>query len=72
MIKSDEIAMVFNTTFGTQSIVDSFSIRRSALVYNLAYYTTVAGMEAVADGILALQRETLDVTPLQEYYPPDG
>ena len=72
MIKSDEIAMVFNTTFGAQSIIDSFSIRRSALVNNVAYYTTVAGMEAVVDGILALQRETLDVKPLQEYYPQDG
>jgi len=72
MIKSDEIAMVFNTTFGAQSIIDSFSIRRSALVYNVAYFTTVAGMDAVVDGILAMKRETLDVTPLQEYYPQRG
>jgi carbamoyl-phosphate synthase large subunit len=72
MIKSEEIAMVFNTTFGAQSIVDSFSIRRSALVYNVAYFTTVAGIEAVVDGILALHRESLDVKPLQEYYPLDG
>ena len=72
MIKSDEIALVFNTTFGAQSIIDSFSIRRSALVYNIAYFTTIAGAEAVVDGILALQRENLDVTPLQEYYSSDG
>ena len=69
MIKSDQISLVFNTTFGAQSIIDSFSIRRSALVYNVAYFTTVAGIEAVVDGILAMQRESLDVTPLQEYYP---
>jgi carbamoyl-phosphate synthase large subunit len=68
MIKSDEISLVFNTTFGAQSIIDSFSIRRTALVYNIAYFTTIAGAEAVVDGILALQRENLDVTPLQEYY----
>ncbi|PLX80068.1 MAG: carbamoyl phosphate synthase large subunit [Desulfuromonas sp.] len=72
MIKSNEIAMVFNTTFGAQSIIDSFSIRRSSLVYNIAYFTTVAGIEAAADGILAMQREMLDVTPLQEYYPTAG
>jgi len=72
MIKSDEIALVFNTTFGAQSIVDSFSIRRTALVYNIAYFTTIAGAEAVVDGILAMQRESLDVTPLQEYYSTDG
>lgn len=67
-IKSHEIAIVFNTTFGEQSIFDSFSIRRSAVVYDVAYYTTVAGMIAAVDGLLAMQRETLDVKPLQEYY----
>jgi carbamoyl-phosphate synthase large subunit len=71
-IKNNEIAMVFNTTFGADSIVDSFSIRRTTLMHNLAYYTTVAGMCAAVDGILAMQRETLDVTPLQEYHPRNG
>jgi carbamoyl-phosphate synthase large subunit len=68
-IKNHEIDMVFNTTFGAQSVADSYSIRRTALVYNLAYFTTVAGMKAAVDGILAMRRETLDVKPLQEYYP---
>jgi carbamoyl-phosphate synthase large subunit len=67
-IKSQEFGMVFNTTFGAASVADSYSIRRSALVHNLAYYTTVAGIEAAIDAVLALQREKLDVTPLQEYY----
>ena len=71
-IKNNQITLVFNTTSGTQSILDSFSIRRSALMNNVAYFTTVAGIQAAADGILALQRETLDVTPLQEYYPQNG
>jgi carbamoyl-phosphate synthase large subunit len=68
-IKSHEIDIVFNTTFGAQSVADSYSIRRSALMYNVAYFTTVAGMKAAVDGILAMRRENLDVTPLQEYYP---
>jgi carbamoyl-phosphate synthase large subunit len=71
-IKNNQISLVFNTTFGTQSIIDSFEIRRSALMHNVAYFTTVAGIQAAADGILALQRESLDVTPLQEYYPGNG
>ena len=71
-IKNNQISLVFNTTFGAQSIIDSFSIRRSALMHNVAYFTTVAGMQAAADGILAMKRETLDVTPLQEYYPQHG
>jgi carbamoyl-phosphate synthase large subunit len=67
-IKSQEFGMVFNTTFGAASVADSYSIRRSALVHNIAYYTTVAGIEAAVDAVLALRREKLDVTPLQEYY----
>jgi carbamoyl-phosphate synthase large subunit len=67
-IKSYEFGMVFNTTFGAASVADSFTIRRSALVHNVAYYTTVAGILAAVDAVLALQRETLDVAPLQEYY----
>ncbi len=68
-IKSHEIDMVFNTTFGAQSVADSYSIRRSALVNNVAYFTTIAGMKAVTEGILAMRRESLDVKPLQEYHP---
>ncbi len=71
-IKNDQITLVFNTTFGVQSILDSFSIRRSALMQNVAYFTTVAGIQAAADGILAMKRESLDVKPIQEYYPVTG
>ncbi|RME41434.1 MAG: carbamoyl-phosphate synthase large subunit, partial [Deltaproteobacteria bacterium] len=67
-IKSHEIDMVFNTTFGAQSVADSYSIRRTALMYGIAYFTTVAGIRAAVDGILAMRQESLDVLPLQEYY----
>lgn len=68
LIKSQEICMVFNTTLGAQSVADSYSIRRSTLMHEVAYYTTVAGIHAVTDGILAMLRESLDVKPLQEYH----
>ncbi|PLX81960.1 MAG: carbamoyl phosphate synthase large subunit [Desulfuromonas sp.] len=68
-IKSHEIDLVFNTTFGAQSVADSYSIRRSALMNGVAYFTTVEGMTAAVDAILAMRRESLDVKPLQEYYP---
>ncbi|MCD6527817.1 MAG: carbamoyl-phosphate synthase large subunit [Desulfuromonas sp.] len=66
-IKNGDIAMVFNTTFGIQSIADSYSIRRSALMHSVAYFTTVTGMDAAVDGIMAMQRESLDAVALQEY-----
>jgi len=67
-IKNREFAMVFNTTLGAASVADSYSIRRAALMNEIAYFTTVAGINAVTDGVLAMQRESLDVKPLQEYY----
>ena len=68
-IKSGEICLVFNTTMGAQSIADSYSIRRSVIIYEIAYFTTMEGIKAGTDGILAMLRENLDVKPLQEYYP---
>ncbi len=66
-IKNNEIAMVINTTHGAQAVADSFSIRRNALINNVAYFTTTAGARAAVDGILAMQRQDLGVKPLQEY-----
>ncbi|MEA3361865.1 MAG: carbamoyl-phosphate synthase large subunit [Thermodesulfobacteriota bacterium] len=68
-IKSGEICLVFNTTLGAESITDSYSIRRSVIIYEIAYFTTMEGIKAGTDGILAMLRENLDVKPLQEYYP---
>jgi carbamoyl-phosphate synthase large subunit len=67
-LKNGEISLVFNTTFGAQSVIDSYSIRRTALMNNIAYFTTVAGIQAAVDGILAMQREGLDVETIQGYY----
>ncbi|HEU0265431.1 MAG TPA: carbamoyl phosphate synthase large subunit, partial [Geobacterales bacterium] len=66
-IKNGEIVMVINTTQGAEAVRDSFSIRRSTLMQNVAYFTTIAGARAAADGIAALRHEELGVKPLQEY-----
>ncbi|MBE2888273.1 carbamoyl-phosphate synthase large subunit [Geobacter anodireducens] len=66
-IKSGDICMVLNTTQGAQAVADSFSIRREALMHNVAYFTTVAGANAAAGGIVAMLEGELDVNPLQEY-----
>jgi carbamoyl-phosphate synthase large subunit len=66
-IKSGEICMVFNTTQGAQAVADSFSIRRESLMHNVAYYTTVAGANAAADGIVVMLNGEMDVKPLQDY-----
>ncbi len=66
-IKNGEVQLVFNTTQGAQAVADSFSIRREALMHGLAYYTTVAGAKAVADSIVSLQTQELNVKPIQDY-----
>jgi len=68
LIKNGEIALVINTPLGAQSKADSFYIRRTALVYNIPYFTTVAAARAVAHAISHLIREDLSVRSLQEYH----
>jgi carbamoyl-phosphate synthase large subunit len=63
-----EIQLVFNTTEGAQAIADSFSLRRTALVHHIPYFTTVAGARAAVQAISALQNGSLDVAPLQSYF----
>jgi carbamoyl-phosphate synthase large subunit len=68
-IINGEVAMVINTTSADpKSVRDSFSIRRSALVRDLPYFTTVQAARAAAAAIAALRAGALDVKPLQEYH----
>ena len=66
-MKNGDIDLVFNTTAGTQAILDSFSIRRTALLDRIPYYTTVAGAIAAAAAIKTLSTGTLEVASLQSY-----
>ena len=66
-IVSGEISLVVNTTSGGQAIRDSFSLRRSALMKNVPYFTTISAARAAAAAISALQRGALDVRSLQQY-----
>ncbi|MDR3515902.1 MAG: carbamoyl-phosphate synthase large subunit [Azospirillaceae bacterium] len=62
-----EVKLIINTTEGAQAIADSFSLRRTALVNNIPYYTTVAGARAAVEAISALRSGSLEVAPLQSY-----
>ena len=67
-ITNGEVDIVFNTTEGAKALADSFSIRRSALLYHIPYYTTLAGALAVTQAIRALRAGGLHVAPLQSYF----
>ena len=66
-ITNGEVDIVFNTTEGAKALANSFSIRRSALLYHIPYYTTLAGALAVTEAIKALKAGGLTVAPLQSY-----
>jgi len=67
-IKNKEIQLVINTTEGKAAQEASYSIRRTALVYRVPYFTTVAGAVAATKAIEALKNGNLEVKPIQEYY----
>ena len=66
-MKNREIHLVFITTEGRQSLEDSFSLRRAALMMKIPYYTTAAGALAAAQGIAAQAKGALEVRSLQSY-----
>ena len=67
-LKNGDVQLVINTTFGKKEIAQSYSIRRTALVNNVPYFTTLAGAIAGVSAIEALVRSGLEVKALQSYY----
>ncbi len=68
-IKNNNIHFVINTPSGKRSRTDSFYIRRTALMMNIPYCTTISGAIAAIRAIEAISRgKELDVMPIQDYY----
>ena len=68
MIKNGEINLVINTTSGKRAISESYSIRRTSLMVDIPYTTTIAGAKATALAIKSMTAGDLDVKPIQEYH----
>jgi carbamoyl-phosphate synthase large subunit len=67
-MKDGEVDLVINTSAGAAEISDSRSLRQTAVMNRIPYYTTVAGARATVSAIEALRTETLEVAPLQSYF----
>jgi carbamoyl-phosphate synthase large subunit len=67
-IKDGAVDLIFNTTEGWQSHKDSASIRASALMAKVPYFTTAASSAAVVRAIAAQREHRLEVRSLQDYY----
>ncbi|MDZ4760016.1 MAG: carbamoyl-phosphate synthase large subunit [Alphaproteobacteria bacterium] len=61
------VQLVFNTTEGAQSMLDSSSIRQSSLAHGVPCYTTMSGMRAAVQAIRVLKTQALEAGALQTY-----
>ena len=62
---SGSINLVINTTKSQHSIRDSYSIRRTSLMINIPYYTTMAGAKVAVDAIEILKKNRQTIRSLQ-------
>src|SRR5947199_37696 len=67
LLESGRIAVVFNTPEDGRARKDSAILRRTAVAQNVAYYTTVDGIQAAIGAIEALLKDEHRVRSLQEY-----
>jgi len=67
-IHRGEIALVINTPEGRMSAIDSYSIRRTALMRNVPYFTTAAAAVAAVDGIETMRSAQMTVKAMQDYH----
>jgi carbamoyl-phosphate synthase large subunit len=70
-IEAKEIHMVINTTQGATAIRDSFAIRRSALLANVPYFTTMPAALAAVEALEAytmLEHRPPQVRSIQEWH----
>jgi len=65
-LNEKDIELVINTTEGTKSISDSYSLRRSALVNKIPYCTTLAAANACIQDIDSLKNNEIKVKAIQE------
>ena len=67
-IKNGDIQLVLNTTETRSSESDSKSIRQTAVMQKVPYYTTLPGIISATKAIAAMKADTIEVRPLQDYF----
>jgi len=67
-MKNHEIQLVVNTPAGSTSQHDDSYIRKDAIRLKIPYLTTLAAAEAAAQGIEAINNDSIEVHSLQEFH----
>ncbi|MEE9274607.1 MAG: carbamoyl phosphate synthase large subunit, partial [bacterium] len=68
LMEENRIDFVINTTAGKKSKRDSYSIRRTSLLRNIFYCTTLAAAQAATRAIRSMRKGKAAVRSLQEYH----
>ena len=66
-IHDGEVQCILNTSAGTRTTEDSYTIRRAALDYHIPYTTTISGGLAMTRALESLRHIPLGVKTIQEF-----
>ncbi|MFC1692218.1 carbamoyl-phosphate synthase large subunit [Candidatus Latescibacterota bacterium] len=68
LLTDESVGLMINTPIGKESYVDDYEIRRSAIIHNVPYTTTIAGAVAATEGILSFISRPFEVKCIQEHH----
>lgn len=62
-----KVQLIINTTEGEKSLRDSFSIRRTAIMYKIPHTTTLTGAREIVNSLIAMKdTPNITVNPIQD------
>jgi carbamoyl-phosphate synthase large subunit len=67
-VRDNQIQWIINTSMGSRTTEDSYSIRRSALDYHLPYTTTTSGALSMLRALETVREKEIQVKAIQEYF----
>ncbi len=68
LIEKGKINLIINTTSGSKSLADSFSIRRTALSKKIPYFTTISAAKVAITGLNIINNNQITVKAIQDLY----
>jgi carbamoyl-phosphate synthase large subunit len=70
MIDAGHVALVINTPIGEEALIDDSYIRKAAIAGQIPLITTIGGAKALAEGLLSMQQNPIQVKCIQEFLQP--
>jgi len=67
MLQDGNVQWIINTSSGSRTTEDSYTIRRAALNLHIPYSTTITGAWSMTQAIATLLREQAQVMTVQEF-----